>query len=162
MPEKEVNKQELEERVLIISRKMLSGIPTKKICHLMSLEWGVSERQIKRYIAKSYTMWRREYGRRLRSGLNYHMAIRMGLYEEAYKGKTIKITKPIKGGVVTIEKTEDQDFHLCLEIAKDIARLEGLYIERKEEGPPGSFATWVKAMAEEKERRRKKNSKPNK
>lgn len=161
MPEKEANKQELEERVLIISRKMLSGIPTKKICRLMSSEWDVSERQIQRYISKAYTMWRKEYRRRLRAGLDYHMAMRMKLYEEAYKGNTIKITEVIKGKVVTIEKTQDQDFRLCLEIAKDIAKLEGLYVEKQEFGPPGSFAEWVKAVKEEEERRRKKNSNSN-
>ncbi|MBA7537762.1 hypothetical protein ES705_30031 [subsurface metagenome] len=106
-------------------------------------------------------MWHKEYEKRLKAGLNFHMAIRMQLYEEAYKGKTIKITKVVKGNVVTMEKTEDQDFRLCLEIAKDIAKLEGLYIERQEVGPPGSFAEWVKAVKEEKERRRKKNSSSN-
>lgn len=161
MPEKEVSKQQLEERVLAVSRKMLSGFPTKKICRLMSSEWDVSERQIQRYISKAYTMWHKEYKRRLRAGLDYHMAMRMKLYEEAYKGNTIKITKITKGKMVTIEKTEDQDFRLCLEVVKDIAKLEGLYIERQEVGTPGSFAEWVKAVKEEKERRRKKNSNSN-
>jgi hypothetical protein len=161
MPEKEAGKQQMEERVLAVSKQMLKGCSTKEICRLMSSEWDVSERQIQRYISKAYTMWHKEYKRRLRAGLDYHMAMRMKLYEEAYKGNTIKITKITKGKMVTIEKTEDQDFRLCLEIAKDIAKLEGLYIERQEVGPPGSFAEWVKAVKEEKERRRKKNSKPN-
>jgi hypothetical protein len=161
MPEKEIGKQQMEERILEISRQLLRGYSNKKICQLMSVEWEVSIRQINRYISKAYTMWHKEYKRRLRAGLDYHMAMRMKLYEEAYKGNTIKITKVIKGKVVTIEKTEDQDFRLCLEIAKDIAKLEGLYIERQEVGPPGSFAEWVKAVKEEKERRRRKNSNSN-
>ncbi|MBA7551898.1 hypothetical protein ES705_44449 [subsurface metagenome] len=161
MPEKEAGKQQMEERVLEISRQLLRGYSNKKICQMMSVEWEVSIRQINRYISKAYTMWRKEYKRRLRAGLNYHMAMRMKLYEEAYKGNTIKITKITKGKMVTIEKTEDQDFRLCLEIAKDIAKLEGLYIERQEVGPPGSFAEWVKAVKEEKERRRRKNSSSN-
>ena len=129
MPEKS-DKQQLEERILEVSRMMLSGVKNKKICQNMSVEWNLSIRQINRYISGAYTMWHKEYQKRLKAGLNYHMAIRMQLYEEAYKGKSIKITKVIKGAMVTTEKTEDQDFRLCLEIAKDIAKLEGLYVEK--------------------------------
>jgi len=56
----------------------------------------------------------------------------MKLYEEAYKGKTIKETRLEKGKYITTEKSVDQDFRLCLEIAKDIAKLEGLYVEKYE------------------------------
>ena len=130
MPEKEANKQKLEQRVLEISKKMLSGKATKEICRMMSLEWGVSERQIQRYISKAYKMWHKEYQKRLKSGLDYHMAIRMKLYEEAYSGKLVKETKYEKGRPVTTEGMVGQDFRLCLEIAKDIAKLEGLYVEK--------------------------------
>jgi len=130
MPEGQMNKQQVDERVLEVSKQMLSGISSKNICRNMSAKWDVSKRQIERYIRKAYAMWHKEYKKRLKAGLDYHMAIRMKLYEEAYKGKTIKITKIVKGQMVTTEKTEDQDFRLCLEIAKDIAKLEGLYVEK--------------------------------
>ena len=132
MPKKEANKQQLEERVLEVSKQLLRGIPSKRICQLMSVKWEVSERQINRYISKAYTMWHKEYQKRLKSGLDYHMAIRMKLYEEAYKGKTIKETRLEKGKYITTEKSVDQDFRLCLEIAKDIAKLEGLYVDKYE------------------------------
>jgi len=127
------DKKQLEERILEVSRQMLRGYPTKKIVQDSTLKWGISERQVRKYIAKAYGMWHAEYKKRLKAGLDYHMAIRMKLYEEAYKGKTIKITKLMKGNLVTTEKTEDQDFRLCLEIAKDIAKLEGLYVEKHKE-----------------------------
>ena len=76
-------------------------------------------------------MWHKEYEKRLKAGLDYHMAVRMKLYEEAYKGNRIKITKIIKGQKMTIERVENQDFRLCLEIAKDIAKLEGIYPAEK-------------------------------
>ena len=127
------DKKQLEERVLEVSRQMLRGYTNKKICQNMSAEWDVSERQINRYIASAYSMWHKEYKKRLKAGLDYHMAMRMKLYEEAYKGKTVKMTKVVKGQMVTTERTEDQDFRLCLEIAKDIAKLEGLYVEKHKE-----------------------------
>ncbi len=126
------DKKQLEERVLEVSRQMLRGYPNKKICQNMSTKWDVSERQINRYVASAYAMWHAEYKKRLKAGLDYHMAMRMKLYEEAYKGKTVKISKLVKGNLVTTERTEDQDFRLCLEIAKDIAKLEGLYVEKFE------------------------------
>jgi len=131
MSEKKSDKKQLEERVLEVSRQMLKGYQNKKICQNMSVEWDVSERQINRYISNAYTMWHKEYQKRLKSGLDYHMAIRMKLYEEAYKGKTIKETRLEKSKYITTEKSVDQDFRLCLEIAKDIAKLEGLYIEKQ-------------------------------
>ncbi len=131
MSEKSDNKQ-FEERILEVSRQMLRGYSNKKIVQDSSVKWNVSERQIRKYITKAYTMWHTEYKKRLKAGLDYHMAMRMKLYEEAYKGKTIKITKVVKGAMVTTERTEDQDFRLCLEIAKDIAKLEGLYVEKFE------------------------------
>jgi len=126
------DKKQLEERILEVSRQMLRGYTNKKIVQDSSLKWDVSERQIRKYITKAYAMWHAEYKKRLKAGLDYHMAMRMKLYEEAYKGKTIKITKLIKGNLITTERTDDQDFRLCLEIAKDIAKLEGLYVERFE------------------------------
>ena len=131
MAEKSDNKQ-FEERILEVSRQMLRGYSNKRICQNMSEEWNVSERQVNRYISSAYSMWHKEYKKRLKAGLDYHMAIRIKLYEEAYKGNRIKITKVVKGERVTIERIEDQDFRLCLEIAKDIAKLEGLYVDRFE------------------------------
>ena len=131
MAEKEANKQEVEKRVLEISKMLLKGNSNKKICQMMSVEWGVSIRQVNRYISKAYKMWHKEYKKRLKAGLDYHMAVRMKLYEEAYKGNRIKITKIIKGQKMTIERVENQDFRLCLEIAKDIAKLEGIYPAEK-------------------------------
>ena len=133
MPEKKSDKQEVDERVLEVSRQMLRGVQSKIICRNMSVEWELSTRQIERYISSAYKMWHKEYQKRLKSGLDYHMAIRMKLYEEAYKGKTIKETRFEKGKYITTEKSVDQDFRLCLEVAKDIAKLEGLYVEKHKE-----------------------------
>ena len=124
------DKREFEKRILEVSRRMLSGWSNKKIIQYSAETWGIEERQTRKYISSAYSMWHKEYKKRLKAGLDYHMAMRMKLYEEAYKGKTIKVTKVVKGNMVTTEKTEDQDFRLCLEIAKDIAKLEGLYVEK--------------------------------
>jgi len=144
MPEKS-DKKQLEERILEVSRRMLSGWTSKKIVQYSSEKWGISGRQVEKYIAKAYIMWHKEYQKRLKSGLDYHMAIRMKLYEEAYKGKTIKETRLEKGKYITTEKSVDQDFRLCLEIAKDIAKLEGLYVEKHDVNVKGEHRIIVEA-----------------
>ena len=136
----ESNKVEMEKRILEVSGMLLSGLSTREILHFASQNWGISERQTKTYIRRCYTLWRRDFKKKRKAGLDYHLAKREVLYNKNFK----------RG-----------DFNACLEIAKDEARLEGLYVERKEVGTPGSFAEWVKAVKEEKERRRKKNSNSN-
>jgi len=136
----ESNKLEIEDRILEVSRMLLSGLFPREICLYVSQKWDISDRQIKRYIRRCYTLWHQDFQKKRKAGLDYHLAKREVLYDKNFK----------RG-----------DYNACLEIAKDEARLEGLYVERKEVGTPGSFAEWVKAVKEEKERRRKKNSNSN-
>ena len=136
----ESNELEMEKRILEVSRMLLSGLSTREILHLASQKWDISERQTKTYIRRCYILWRQDFKKKRKAGLDYHLAKREVLYNKNFN----------RG-----------DFNACLEVAKDEARLEGLYVERKEVGTPGSFAEWVKAVKEEKERRRKKNSSSN-
>ena len=131
---------EIEKRILEVSRMLLSGLTTKEICWNVMEKYHISKAQVERYIRRCFVYWRRDFKKKRKAGLDYHLAKREVLYNKNFK----------RG-----------DFNACLEIAKDEARLEGLYVERKEVGSPGSFAEWVKAVKEEKERRRKNNSSPN-
>ncbi len=136
----ESNGMEIEKRILEVSRMLLSGLTTKEICWNVMEKYNISKAQVERYIRRCFVYWRRDFKKKRKAGLDYHLAKREVLYNKNFK----------RG-----------DFNACLEIAKDEARLEGLYVERKEVGSPGSFAEWVKAVKEEKERRRKNNSSPN-
>jgi len=119
---------------------LLSGLTTKEICWNVMEKYHISKAQVERYIRRCFVYWHRDFKKKRKAGLDYHLAKREVLYDKNFK---------------------KEDFNACLEIAKDEARLEGLYVERKEVGSPGSFAEWVKAVKEEKERRGKKNSNSN-
>ena len=100
------NKAEIEERVLYISRLLLEGKSTKEICRIASEKWKISRRQIERYIASAYKNWYKEFEKRRRTILEYHVALRMNLYRISY---------------------EQKNYPICLQILKDLAKLEGLY-----------------------------------
>ncbi|MBA7557681.1 hypothetical protein ES705_50450 [subsurface metagenome] len=120
---------------LLLSRK-----PNKIICQLTSQKWGISTRQVRRYIKLAKREWEKYFTDIKRCGMAYHIAKRREVRDKAM---------------------EDKNYRLVLDVDKDEAELLGLYIKKIEEGPPGSFAEWVKAVKEEEERRRKKNSDSN-
>ncbi len=100
------NKAEIEDRVLYISQLLLEGKRTKEICRIASEKWKISRRQVERYIASAYKNWYKEFEKRRRTILEYHVALRMNLYRISY---------------------EQKNYPICLQILKDLAKLEGLY-----------------------------------
>jgi hypothetical protein len=100
------NKVEIGERVLCISQLLLEGKRTKEICRIASEKWKISRRQVERYIASAYKNWYKEFEKRRRTILEYHVALRMNLYRISY---------------------EQKNYPICLQILKDLAKLEGLY-----------------------------------
>jgi predicted transcriptional regulator len=100
------NKIEIGERVLCISQLLLEGKRTKEICRIASEKWKISRRQVERYIASAYKNWYKEFEKRRRTILEYHVALRMNLYSISY---------------------EQKNYPICLQILKDLAKLEGLY-----------------------------------
>ena len=100
------NKIEIGERVLCISQLLLEGKRTKEICRIASEKWKISRRQVERYITSAYKNWYKEFAKRRRTILEYHLALRMNLYRIAY---------------------EQENYRFCLTTLKDVAKLEGLY-----------------------------------
>lgn len=100
------NKLEIEERILYISQLLLEGKRTKEICRIASEKWIISRRQVERYITSSYKLWHKEFKNKTKIILDYHIALRMNLYRIAY---------------------EKENYRNCLEMLKDLAKLEGLY-----------------------------------
>jgi len=100
------NKKEIENRILEISKMLLRGLSNSEICRYASLNWGISDRQTQRYIKRCYDLWHKEFEKRKKRNLSYHLAKRRDLYKQAYDKK---------------------QWNICLEIIKDEAKIMGTY-----------------------------------
>lgn len=99
-------KIEKAQRELMISRLLIRGAVPNEICRIMAKEYHISRRTVDRAMAKIYKVWSKNFEKELCSGLSYHKAMRMEIYQKAYVKR---------------------DYKTCLTIMQDIARLEGLY-----------------------------------
>ena len=106
-------KIEKAQRELMISRLLMRGAVPNEICRIMAKEYHISRRTIDRHLAKIYKVWSKNFEKELCSGLSYHKAIRMEIYQKAYVKR---------------------DYKTCLAIMQDIAKLEGLYVEEDNKG----------------------------
>lgn len=77
-------------------------------------KWGCDERTMKRYIADAYEGFKEATGEQLETRRSFHIETRMKLYRDVTEKQ-----KPGSAGV-------------ALEILKDVAKLEGLYVEKHE------------------------------
>lgn len=119
------------------------------IVQFIAQNWGLEKRQAYNYIKSARKEWQKYFAHLKGSGMSYHVAQLRDLKDQAYSRKVI-IGKGDNKEMVTIA-----DLGLVFEITKEEAKLMGLYVKKKEVGPPGSFAEWVKAVKEEKERRQR-------
>jgi len=149
-----IDQVEKQKRVYQISL-MLRRKTISFILQFIALNWGLEKRQAYNYIRLAKKEWRKYFTNVEHAGISYHIAQLRDIKDQAYSKKVV-IGKGDDKQVITVA-----DLGLVFEIAKEEAKLMGMYIYGKEYGPPNSFAEWVKAMTEEKERRRKKNSKRN-
>lgn len=152
---KMIDQVEKQKRVYQVSL-MLRRKSNSFIVEFMRQNWSIERAQAYRYIRLARKEWKKYFEKLEGDGMSYHIAQYRDIKDQAYLKKVV-IGKGDDKQVVTVA-----DLGLVFEIAREEAKLMGMYIERKEEGPPGSFAKWVKAMTEEKERRKKKNSGPSK
>ena len=106
------NKVELDKRILIISKLLLSGKVNKVIFRYASLNWGVSDRQTQNYIKACYALWFKEFKVKHLANVSYHLAKRADLYCQAYKQK---------------------DWRTCLEISKEESKILDIYPSEKHE-----------------------------
>lgn len=106
-------KIEKAQRELMISRLLMRGAVPNEICRIMAKEYHISRRTVDRAMAKIYKVWSKNFEKELCSGLSYHKAIRMEIYQKAYVKR---------------------DYKTCLAIMQDVAKLEGLYIDESDKG----------------------------
>lgn len=130
---------EIQKRIYQVGL-MLFRKPKRIIVEFIGKTWGIEKSQAYDYIRLAKKEWEKYFADIKRCGMAYHIAKRREVRDKAM---------------------EDKNYRLVLDADKDEAELLGLYIKKIEEGPPGSFAEWVKAVKEEEERRRKKNSNSN-
>ena len=103
---------ETEKRIYEVQKLLLSGMSPTEICQKMQVIWGVSKWQIERYISRSYKYWERYFSEKKGKQLEYQKAKRADLYNQAYR---------------------DSQWDTCLNVAKDEAKLMGLYPAEKHE-----------------------------
>ncbi|MBU2527512.1 MAG: hypothetical protein KKC03_13020 [Bacteroidetes bacterium] len=100
----------MENRVAIISKQLLSELTYQEICLQASENWGISSRQVTRYIRRCYDLWHKIFVMKRKRNLDYHLAKRADLYKQAYSKK---------------------QWNICLEIIRDEAKLAGIYPSEK-------------------------------
>ena len=105
-----LNKIEMENKVAIISKQLLSELTYQEICLQASENWGISSRQVTRYIKHCYDLWHKDFEKKRKRNLDYHLAKRADLYKQAYSKK---------------------QWNICLEIIRDEAKLAGIYPAEK-------------------------------
>ncbi|TFB08812.1 hypothetical protein E3V08_02430 [Candidatus Atribacteria bacterium MT.SAG.1] len=146
---KRIDEVEKQKRVYQISL-MLRRKTISFILQFIALNWGLEKRQAYNYIRLAKKEWGKYFLNVEHAGISYHIAQLRDIKDQAYSKKVV-IGRGDDKQIITVA-----DLGLVFEIAKEEAKLMGMYIERKEEGPPGSFAEWMKKqIAEEKEERRK-------
>ena len=104
------NKKEIEERILGTSKMLLEELTTPEIMIESGRKWGVSESQTRRYIKRCYNLWHKDFEKKRKRNLDYHLAKRADLYKQAYIKK---------------------QWNICLEIIKDEAKIMDLYPTEK-------------------------------
>lgn len=105
------NRVEAAARVSFVKRLLLQSKDRPEILHICSLKWGVSTRQIMTYMAKARREIQKEFHRRDALSITWHIKARQNIID-----KCIEANQP----------------HAALSALQDIAKLQGLYIEKHE------------------------------
>jgi len=130
MAGKRIDNIEKEKRVYQVSL-LLRRKPRKFILEFIGKTWGVEKSQAYEYIRLAKGEWEKYFANMKSSGIGYHISQMREIKDKAFN---------------------EGNLRLVFDIAKEEAKLMGMYIERKEVGGPGSFAEWMKAtIAKEKE-----------
>jgi len=104
------SKKEINERILEISKMLMNELTTPEILQKASEKWGISDRQTRTYIRRCYDLWHKDFEKKRKRNLDYHLAKRADIYKQAYNKK---------------------QWNICLEIIKDEAKLMGIYPSEK-------------------------------
>lgn len=105
------NRLEAAERASFVKRLFLQSKERSEIVRICSQKWGISERQIVNYMAKARRDIQKEFHKRDALSLTWHIKARQNIID-----KCIEANQP----------------HAALSALQDIAKLQGLYIDKSE------------------------------
>lgn len=114
MKKKGSDKVTLATRVRSVMEWMMGGFTSRDIIVQSVQKWGVDERTAKRYIASAYIEFKNINQANLQERVNYHIETRMKLFRELK------------------HKDEPMGANAAKRLLEDVAKLEGLYVEKHE------------------------------
>lgn len=117
------DKIEFYNRIRTIQEWLLTGAPVSDICVNISRNWNVGDRQAFRYIKEARSLFIEQNKSEIEEKKAFHISARMKLYEISLKEKDLKTS---------------------LAVLKDIADLEGLYVQKVEHS--GAIETNVQIL----------------
>lgn len=108
------SKIEMDKRIRMVQEWMMQGHSTADIVRNITSKWDVTERQAFKYIHRAYVSFREVSEKNIENRRHYHLNTRLKLYRDL-KGKEFP-----------------EGSKAALSILQDIAKLEGLYVEKTE------------------------------
>lgn len=112
MDQKKSSKVETDKRTRSVQEWMMQGHTTSDIVRQCTSNWSITPRQAYKYIRKAYEAFKESAEKDLEARRQFHIHSRL------------KIFRDLQG------KNDSKPAGVALEILKDIAKLEGLYVEK--------------------------------
>ena len=130
------NKAEITRRVRTVAEYLIQGYSASDIVRNVTVTWDIKERQAENYISKAYKLIHDEAVKSIADSKAFHLKARLDLYRDLMKerSKVLKGDTDQKSKVWMLTQLESK----IMDILKDMARIDGLYVERLEHsGPEG-------------------------
>ncbi|PKN16501.1 MAG: hypothetical protein CVU66_00695 [Deltaproteobacteria bacterium HGW-Deltaproteobacteria-23] len=112
MGKKKSSNLELEKRLRVVQEWLMQGYDTPDIVRQITTKWEVTERQAYKYIEKAFEEFKARSERRMEFLRAYHTSTRKKLFRDLAAKNTPEGAKA------------------ALSILQDIAKLDGLYVEK--------------------------------
>jgi len=114
MTQQKSTKVETDKRVRAVQEWMMQGITSADIVRQVMVKYELKERQAYKYIRKAYDAFREQSEKDIEARRQFHIHSRLKLFRDLQDKKS---SKPAS---------------TALAILQDIAKLEGLYVEKTE------------------------------
>ncbi len=141
MSKKQCKKDEKLRRVQHVAHWMIKGHSSTEIVKNISQQWEITERQAKNYIRFAYDFMYEDVVKKTKDSMAFHQKARLTRYQELQlsMAKIHKSSMSEKDKYSAILQIEKQ----LLELLKDMGKLDGLYVEKKELSGPGGEALQI-------------------
>ena len=118
-------------RIKTVTQWLIEGHSHADICHNVSLNWGVDQRQAKRYIADAFVLFKDEVILDIADSRAFHQKARMVAYKELVSERE-KVKK--NKGLDSYKRVQMLAMltNQITALLKDMAKIDGLYVEKHE------------------------------